>query len=109
MVYWVAYVKKITLYVDEKVLKEFDSKIEEHSRSKVMRYLMNNFIQLRLHGLAEGIIIGKDNDFLIQISGAYRVDDALIAPSAIIRVSKDEVLKHNLAIGDLVRISSSAK
>ena len=108
--------KKITLYVNEKDLLDFDKRISglEVTRSEMIRYCMESFSRLRSFGLVTGRILKKpddtDNNFFIQVSIPYVTKGNLLVPNgSIIQVSKDEVLKYNLSLDDIVKLCEDTK
>jgi len=109
MACWVALTKKITVYVDEKELEQFDSKIPmDVSRSQLLRKLMDHYTYLKLHNLAEGIIVakpmeGKDR-FLVHLSEPYVLGNQRISAGNIVYISTADILKYNLELGDTVKL-----
>ena len=104
--------KKITIYVNEEELGKFDSKIpREVSRSELLRGLMNHYTYLRTHNLAEGIIVAKPTEeqdaFLIHLTNPYIMGNEEFAASGIVRIATAEILKHNLELGDTVKLCPS--
>lgn len=101
--------KKITLYTNEKELEQFDSKIPKGSRSEILRKLMNHYTYLKSHGLAEGIILAKpmegQDSFLVKLLDAYVADNVTFFAGNIIRIPTNDILKHNLELGDTVKLN----
>lgn len=101
--------KKITVYVDEKELEVFDSKMPtDTSRSHLLRELMKHCTYLKSHSLAEGVIVAKSKEgqdsFLIHLFSAYLTETQEFSAGNIIRIPTSDILKYNLEIGDTVKL-----
>lgn len=104
--------KKITLYVDEQLLNDFDeTKPQELSRAEAIRGLMANFLIMRTNwNNVAGIIVGKPKDltedFIIQVREPFVLKDKqgryIRVSGGLVKVSAEEVMFHNLALGNYV-------
>jgi len=111
MAYWVYILKKISLYVDEKTLEDFDSQLPNRKRSEVIRELMQHFAKMKFQGMADGIIMSKprpeDDNFIIRLLECFWMQDSqfIVSRSGIIKVPTKEIVKANLGLGDLVKLT----